>query len=128
MALSGDGWGFQGGFTPAFCPDTVTPITSPCNPCLSVSFLMSVWLTYQPFFRSVVIALSGPLPLLVVLLDIYRFNRIPLAKCTNSNELNPLESHVGSSSSSSRANTSDLHALSSRATSSLQNGTVEREQ
>ena len=86
---------------------------------------MSVWMTYQPLFRSFVMALSGPLPLLVVLLDIHRHNRIPLAKCTNANKLNPLESHVGSSS---RANTSELHALSSRAPSSLQNGTVEREE
>ena len=90
---------------------------------------MSVWLTYQPFFRSFVMALSGPLPLLVLLLDIHRHNRIPLAKCTKMDGLNPLKSHVASSSSSSsRANTSELHALSSGAPSSLQNGTVERQQ
>ena len=83
---------------------------------------MSVWLTYEPFFRSFVMALSGPLPLLVVLFDIYRVNRIKLARCTNTNELDPPESHVGSSS---RAKSSELHALSSSPTLSLQNGTVE---
>lgn len=45
---------------------------SPCSPCFSRSFHLSVWIAYEPFFQFLLGALYGPFPLLIVTFDIYR--------------------------------------------------------
>lgn len=45
---------------------------TPCSTCLPQSYLMSVWLAYQPAFQFLIGTFYGPLPLLIVLYDIHR--------------------------------------------------------
>ena len=46
-------------------------IASPCHACFTQSFRDSVWMAYEPMFTFLLGALYGPLPLLVVLKNIY---------------------------------------------------------
>jgi hypothetical protein len=69
MSSSGQGIPGVPNFQASGC---VGPQSSPCSPCLPPSFHLSVWLSYEPVFQFLIGALYGPLPLLIVLLDIHR--------------------------------------------------------
>ena len=85
-ALAADGWGFWYITSNICAPLTVA---SPCDPCLSTSFIMSVWLAYAPLFKAFVNTLSGPFPLLIVLADIYKSSVAPLLRLPARSELPP---------------------------------------
>ena len=43
--------------------DPLNPACGPCDPCQSTPILINTWLHYTPEFRSIVVAVSSPLPL-----------------------------------------------------------------
>ena len=44
-----------------------SPLCGLCDPCQSDRYLINTWINYTPEFRTIVVALSSPLPLVVSL-------------------------------------------------------------